>query len=183
MSSNVPAPLSLKEAKSKDLVPCLGETPLHSLHGPRREAEVFANNHLAQLSRSSHALVLGLGFGYHLEEIAKILRLKHKSAHIGVLEPRADLVRLWSSYRNLPAAIQVFTGAPGADPWESRDLAAFLLEKPVVIIHPTSFGLHKTYFEAFLRRRAPAHVSDWRTGPSVDAPNWLRAFQEAKHAP
>jgi len=180
MPSPYSAPLSLKEAKSKDLVPCIGETPLHSLHGPRREAEVFANNHLAQLARSSHALVLGLGFGYHLEEISKILRLRHKAAHVGVIEPRADLVRLWSSYRHVPADAKVFSPTADGELWNDPRLAAFLLEKPVVIIHPTSFALHRGFFETFLRRRSPSSVTQWRRAPDAA---WMRAFQEAKHAP
>jgi len=46
-----PIQLTLTESKSKDLVPILNGKPLHSLHNPLREAEVFASNHLAQLSQ------------------------------------------------------------------------------------------------------------------------------------
>lgn len=197
--------ITLTEAKSKDLVPCLDGTPLHSLHNPRREAEVFASNHLAHLSKSPCALVLGLGFGYHVEEIAKILRLRHKSFRVAVIEMMPELARLAESYRGDLAGVEVFSETPAKPLWQNPKLAAFLLEKPVVIIHPASFAAAREQYENFLRRRAPQTVSTWQSRDpelqafllaqgdadlravvesSQPAPEaaWLRAFWECKHA-
>jgi hypothetical protein len=197
-----PTALNLIESKSKDLVPQLGGRPLHSLHNPIREAEVFASNHLAHLSRSSSVLVLGLGFGYHIEEIIKILHLKHKTASVAVLEPRADLIRLWESYRASTGNITVFNAKDVPQIYANKAFCEFLLQKPVVIIHPQSFEASPEFYRSFMSRRAAADLSAWQVGDpwwdtwvhtqegrpwdhlASSAPQaaWLNAFWELKHA-
>lgn len=197
--------LAIAEAKNKELVPVIGATHLHSMHNPRREAEVFASNHMAHLSKSPCALILGLGFGYHIEEIAKILKLKHKQYRIAVIEPHPELVRLLNSYRGALEHVEVFSGRNLEQLWKNQSLGAFLLEKPVVIIHPASFTVSKTYFEEFLARRAPQTVGSWKSPDPIfnellqthgastpaqlvasnqtgSAAAWMRAFWECKHA-
>lgn len=198
-----PTQLTLTESKSKDLVPVLNGKPLHSLHNPLREAEVFASNHLAQLSNRAYVLVLGLGFGYHLEEMAKILRLRHKEGRIVVIEPCKELVRLWGSYRPNKAGIEVFCASTAAELYGNRELCKFLLLKPVVIIHGPSFEIAKPFYQEFLQKRAAVSVSQWQTSSpwwndwaqeqktatveellesKVPQAAWLRAFWELKHA-
>lgn len=204
MKSNEPL-LSISEAKNKDLVPCINGVNLHSLHNPRREAEVFASNHLAHLSKSPFALILGLGFGYHIEEIAKIMRLRHKNFKIAVVEAVPELARLVNSYRGQIEDADIYASRDVSSLWENTKFGKFLLEKPVVIIHPSSFAISKTYYENFLARRAPQTIGSWKT-PDIQftemfnqnssltsaqliqsAPNslqaaWVRAFWECKHA-
>ena len=198
-----PTLLTLTESKSKDLVPILNGKPLHSLHNPLREAEVFASNHLAQLSQRPYVLVLGLGFGYHLEEMAKILRLRHKEGRIVVIEPCKELFRLWSSYRPNQGNVEVYCAPTAQDLYSERTLCQFLLLKPVVIIHGPSFEAAKSFYQDFLQKRAAVSLSEWRTSNAwwndwaqgqvnnrpeelldAHAPQaaWLRAFWEIKHA-
>lgn len=198
-----PTNLTLTEAKSKDLVPVLNGNALHSLHNPIREAEVFASNHLAQLSNRPYVLVLGLGFGYHLEEMSKILRLRHKEGRIVVIEPCKELVRLWSSYRPNKGQVEVFCAGSTQELYNDRTLCQFLLLKPVVIIHGPSFENSKKYFQDFLQKRAATSVSEWQTSSpwwnewakgqvstraeqlldsNTPQAAWLRAFWEIKHA-
>jgi hypothetical protein len=197
--------LTLSEAKNKELVPFLGGSPLHSLHNPRREAEVFASNHLAHLYKSPCALVLGLGFGYHIEEIAKILKLKHKNYRIAVVEAVPELARLVSSYRGALENVEIFTAKDVHSLWNNPRLGSFLLEKPVVIIHPNSFSLSRKYYETFLGRKAPKTMGEWQlpdqsfstmaeenrdsslydiasSGKIEESSAWMRAFWECKHA-
>ena len=198
-----PIQLSITESKSKDMVPVINGKPLHSIHNPIREAEVFASNHLAQLHTKPNVLVLGLGFGYHVDEMAKILRLRHKEGRLVVVEPFKELVRLWGSYRPNKAGAEVFTAASPLELYNHRELCRFLLLKPVVIIHQPSFELAKNYYQDFLRKRAATSISEWGTNDSwwndwatnqhspvtedllnSKAPQaaWLRAFWELKHA-
>lgn len=174
-----PPLLTITEAKSKELVPVLRGRPLHSLHNPRREAEVFANNHLAQLNRVPYALVLGLGFGYHLAELSKIMRLKHKTFHIAVIEAIPELARLVESYRGHLPGVEVYTAHDPNELWRQQGLAKFLLMKPVVVTHPPSFETSTPYYETFLRHRASSSVETWSKQPD---PIWARAFAEFKHA-
>lgn len=197
--------LSISEAKNKELVPCLGGAPLHSLHNPRREAEVFASNHLAHLYKSPNALVLGLGFGYHIEEIAKILKLKHKHYRIAVVEAVPELCRLVTSYRGEMKGVEIYTSRDVDSLWTNPALGLFLLEKPVVLIHSNSFALSKPFYESFLARRAPLRLGDWKiadpelqtffkqhesatvsetvaAGEASPSAAWMRAYWECKHA-
>jgi len=197
-----PTALNIIESKSKDLVPQLGGKPLHSLHNPIREAEVLASNHLAHLSRSPSVLILGLGFGYHIDEIIKILHLKHKTASVAVLEPRADLIRLWESYRQKPIGVNVFTAKDIPEIYANQVFCEFLLQKPVVIIHPQSFESAPEFYRSFMSRRASSELGEWQLGDkwwddwaqanagspwdhlthSAPQAAWLNAFWELKHA-
>jgi len=203
---SLPRPsLSLMETKSKELVPAVDGVPLHSLHNPRREAEVLASNHLAHLYKSPNALVLGLGFGYHIEEIAKILRLRHRNYRIGVIEAFPELTRMMESYRGELPNTEIFAAKTTEELWQNQALGRFLLEKPVVIIHSASFAAAKPFYEKFLGRRAPQTVGEWQvsdtlvqsflTSNATDSlanivqgnhsgppAGWLRAFWECKHA-
>ena len=195
--------LSLTEAKSKELVPVIRGVPLHSLHNPRREAEVFANNHLAHLSKTANVLVLGLGFGYHIEEMSKILRLRHKEGRILVIEAHPELVRLWQSYQKNTCKAEVISATNVDELYANKDLCKFLLNKPVVIIHQASFESAKSFYQSFLTRRASSHLKDLKTSDvqwnawiesqgdrslaeaKQDTSNyaaWLRAYWEFKHA-
>lgn len=195
--------LTLTEAKSKELVPLIRGIPLHSLHNPRREAEVFANNHLAHLSKTPNVLVLGLGFGYHIEEMSKILRLRHKDGRILVIEAHQELVRLWQSYQKNACNAEVITSPSIDELYADKDLCKFLLTKPVVIIHHASFESAKKYYQSFLTRRASSHLKDFKTDniqwnswldtqgersledakqDSSTQAAWLRAYWEFKHA-
>ena len=195
--------LSLTEAKSKELVPVIRGVPLHSLHNPRREAEVFANNHLAHLSKTANVLVLGLGFGYHIEEMSKILGLRHKEGRILVIEAHPELVRLWQSYQKNTCKAEVISATNVDELYANKDLCKFLLNKPVVIIHQASFESAKSFYQSFLTRRASSHLKDLKTSDvqwnawiesqgdrslaeaKQDTSNyaaWLRAYWEFKHA-
>lgn len=195
--------LTLTEAKSKELVPVIRGIPLHSLHNPRREAEVFASNHLAHLSKTANVLVLGLGFGYHIEEMSKILRLRHKEGRILVIEAYSELVRLWQSYQKNTCKAEVISATNVDELYANKDICKFLLTKPVVIIHHASFESAKSFYQTFLSRRASSHLKELKTSDSQwnawiesqgerslaeakhDASNhaaWLRAYWEFKHA-
>ncbi|MBY0516219.1 MAG: hypothetical protein K2P81_04885 [Bacteriovoracaceae bacterium] len=194
--------LRLTEAKTKELVPVLNGLPLHSLHNPRREAEVFANNHLAQLSKTPNVLILGLGFAYHIEEMIKVIQLRHKDYQIGVIEPHKEVFRLWESYQKKSKGIEIYCSKNVDELYDNEDLCRFLLKKPVVIIHQPSYDSSKEFFKNFLCRKASQNIEDLKinqtwwdewlaTQPntpqallesSSPTSNWYKAFWELKHA-
>lgn len=194
--------LHLIESKNKSLVPVIKGTPLHSLHNPQREAEVFASNHLAHLSKSSNVIVLGLGFGYHIEEMCKILQLKHKSFSLTVIEAHKELVTLWSSYQKNSAGVEVYSASTGKELYENKKICELLLNRPVVIIHQPSFEVAKNFYTEFLTKRACGDIVEFKVdhpwwdewsksqaGPAQQVmrsqsthANWLKFFWELKHA-
>lgn len=194
--------LQLIESKSKDLVPLINGTPLHSLHNPRREAEVFASNHLAHLSRTPNVLVLGLGFGYHIEEMIKILKLRHKSFNITVLEAHKELVTLWRSYQKSNSNINVYSATDVNEIYSNESICRLLLDKPVVIVHQPSFEVAKTFYKSILEKRSSPQLSSYIVGDpwwdqwasdqtctaleatlgQLPQSKWLKAYWEIKHA-
>ena len=170
--------IKLVESKNKHIVPLINGSPMHSLHDPYREAEVFASNHYGQISKNHNILILGLGYGYHIEEIAKILKLKHKKFKIVALEARSELVKLCSSYRELPNELSIYSSSTADELYHEEELCRFLLDKPAVIIHQPSFNADKNFYSNFLNKRAANTINFSEYGEN----KWMKAYWEVKHA-
>jgi hypothetical protein len=178
--------IKLHTTKSKDIVPIVNDVPVHSLLNPVREAEVFATNFMSQLSTNPNVLILGLGFGYHVEEIERLLRLKHKAYKISVIEGISDLARSCQSYRHLNPNITVFSNPAPEDLFFNEEFCEFLLNKPTLVMHPVLYKLSEAYYRKILSRRAATDTQQWKTPDSLcsqtDRENWFRAIQELTHA-
>jgi hypothetical protein len=178
--------IRLHTTKSKDIVPIVNDVPVHSLLNPVREAEVFATNFMSQLSTNPNVLILGLGFGYHVEEIERLLNLRHKDYQISVIEGISDLARSCQSYRHLNPKISVFSSPAPEDLFFDEEFCKFLLKKPTLVMHPVLYKLNETYYKKILSRRAAANTQLW-TNPATlishdERAKWLSAVQELTHA-
>ena len=178
--------IKLHTTKSKDIVPIVNDVPVHSLLNPIREAEVFATNFMSQLSANPNVLILGLGYGYHVEEIERLLKLKHKVYQICVIEGISDLARSCQSYRKLNPNIIVFSNPDPEDLFFSEEFSEFLLRKPTLVMHPVLYKLNEGYYKKILSRRATSDNQNWKIPSSLSAPperaKWFRAIQELTHA-
>jgi hypothetical protein len=178
--------IKLHTTKSKDIVPIVNDVPVHSLLNPVREAEVFATNFMSQLSTNPNVLILGLGFGYHVEEIERLLNLKHKVYQISVIEGISDLALSCQSYRHLNPKISVFSNPNPEDIFFNQEFCEFLLKKPTLVMHPVLYKLNETYYRKILSRRAVSDTQLWKNPASLSLPGdklkWLSAVQELAHA-
>lgn len=159
--------IELAQAKNKDFVPVINGKPLHSLHNPRKEAEALANNHLAQLSTTPNALVLGLGFGYHVIEIAHVLKLRHKTFRLIVIEANKEIYRLCQAYSILSESIQVFTHPNPESFFFDSQNALFMSQKPSIIIHRGSYDQSLSYYQKFLNYRPRTNPEDYRIAETL----------------
>lgn len=178
--------IKLHTTKTKDIVPTINDVPIHSLLNPVREAEVFATNFMSQLSTNPNILILGLGFGYHVEEIERLLRLKHKTYKISVIEGISELARSCQSYRGLNKAVSVFTSTDPEDLFLNEEFCKFLLKKPTLVMHPVLYRLSENYYRKVLTRRASVDSEKWRLPKALASyelkQKWMNALGELKHA-
>lgn len=178
--------IKLHTTKSKDIVPIVNDVPVHSLLNPVREAEVFATNFMSQLSSNPNVLILGLGFGYHVEEIERLLKLKHKTYKICVIEGIADLARSCLSYKKMNPEITVFSQQNPSELFFDEYFCHFLLEKPTLVMHPVLYKLNESFYRSILSRRVNNDSATWTYPTALQSlstrTKWVDALRELKHA-
>ena len=178
--------IRLHTTKSKHIIPIVNDVAIHSMLNPIREAEVFASNFMSQLSSNPNILILGLGYGYHVEELEKLLNIKHRIHRIYVVEGIPELAKSCLSYIKLHKSIKVFHPADPEDLFFDEEFCEFLLCKPTIIMHPALYRLNEPYYKKILLRRSTQDSSLWRKPNSNNKPdsafNWQNVIREIKHA-
>jgi hypothetical protein len=154
----------IKTSRNGLTVPVVNGIHLHSIYNPIKEAEAFATSFKDTLKENNNILVLGLGFGYHIEEIAKSLSSMHENYSIVILESNQELVQEFNKKRNFEDKnIRIFSCNPGKVDCLFVDLEfiSFLRVKPSIIKHDPSFNLEKKFFMEFLKYKAPTEISEY----------------------
>lgn len=104
--------------------------------------------------------MLGLGFGYHVEEVAKLAAKHHESFKIVVLEPNSKLVQAHTEAGGFEdSRIEVINASAPTDVFESYEFIMFLSQKPAILRHESSFNLSKPFFKEFLTFKAPTNMN------------------------
>lgn len=153
----------LQPARNGLTVPVINGVYLHSIYNPSKEAIAFGQANEKNLTHKNKVLILGLGFGYHVEEIAKILNRNHKSYEIVILEPNEKLVNDFITTRNFEDKnIKIICAQKVRDLFEDWNFINFLMSKPCIIKHDTSFILEKNFFTGFLAYQAPKDILNYR---------------------
>lgn len=155
----------IKNARNKEVIPVVNGVHLHSSYDPTREAATFVGKHLEQLHAKNEVLVLGLGFAYHINEIARVLKENHgRKFSIVVIEPNNETYQDCIKEGLLNTEnVTVYTGPTARDYYNHQDLTQFLLRKPAVIAHPSSFNLYQTFYKSFLSYEAPRTLGKMNT--------------------
>lgn len=147
--------IQIKYSKNKLPVPQVGSTLLHSNFNPIKEAENLVENHLTTLKNKNHILVLGLGFGYHIDQILHHLQNFHSTYQVVVVEPNKQILNAMTGFR--PEILNKITVLCTANPdelYQSENFVKFLMNKPGMIAHPTSLNLYQDFFNKFLSYKA-----------------------------
>ncbi len=167
----------LVKSKSGLTVPYIDDVYLHSMYSPAKEAEGFAKLHEETLKRKKNVIVLGLGFGYHVEEIAKILNREHDNYRILIIEPNEQLYKDFNEKRKFEDSniIPIHTKDPESL-FLRRDFTEFLLSSPAILKHDASFMLNKEFFSNLLQYKASTDLNQLRRfSKSIDT------FVETSH--
>ena len=156
------ADIELKQSRSGKTVPVVGGIYLHSIYNPEKEAQAFASNYENSIKSKSHILMLGLGFGYHVEEVAKLAAKYHETFKIVVLEPNQKLVQAHNEAGGFDdSRIEVINASRPTEVFENYEFIMFLSQKPAILRHESSFNLSKAFFKEFLTFKAPTNMNNF----------------------
>jgi hypothetical protein len=154
--------IEVKEARNGLPIPVINGIHLHSIYNPTKEAETFATSHEEHLMRNSNILVLGLGFGYHIHELDLVLKKYHNNRKIIVIEPNEELVKLFNSrFEYDTGRVLIKTGEDISSYYKNEDVVNFLIQRPYIIKHDTSFNLQLNFYKAFLSYTAPTRINQY----------------------
>lgn len=160
-------------------VPVIRGVHLHSIYNPIKEAEAFAEGYENIIKGKNRIMVLGLGFGYHIDELAKSLESIHSDFQIIVVEPNRDIVHEFFNQRPFESAnIQVLSPKTVQGLFEDKEFVEFLRSKPAIIKHDTSFAIEKDFYVSLLKYQAPSHIDKYYDLLSEDAQNYFSKHLE-----
>lgn len=154
----------LQQSRNGLTVPVINNVYLHSIYNPQKEAESFAETHLKNLKFKNHVLILGLGFGYHVEKIAAAMKSFHENYQIYVIEPNEKLVNDFQEYKGFEDKnIQIIQTTKTKDLFGKLSFINFLMNKPCILKHDPSFILEKEFFSSFLSYTAPTDFINYKS--------------------
>ena len=169
----------IKTSRTNQKVPVVNGVHLHSIYNPFKEAETLINAQLENLKSKNELLILGLGFGYHINyAIEKMTEFHGSDFRIIVIEPNIDVHKDCISYDLLNKKnVLVYSGFTSHELYSDLDLIHFLLRKPAMIAHPASFNLYQYYFKNFLTFQAPTTLDEISTyTQSYEVKQYLKRF-------
>jgi hypothetical protein len=152
----------VKISKTELPIPVVNGVHLHSIYNPTKEAESLIQPQLNILKTKNEVLVLGLGFGYHVNLLAEELEKLHgDDFKIIVIEPNSQVSNECISNKLINSKnVLIYAAITSTDLYKDLNLIHFLLRKPVIIAHPASFNLYQNYFKEFLTFEAPKKIGD-----------------------
>lgn len=160
--------IELQSSRNGLSIPVINGVYLHSMYNPQKEAEVFAEKHVATLKKKNKIMILGLGFGYHVEEVAKELN-KRGEYQIIVIEPNKELVDLFQSKRAfLDSSIEIISYETAQQYYLDTRFTQFLSKKPGIIKLDTSFNINRAFFKSFLTYKADARISSYSENMNLE---------------
>ena len=146
-------------SKTDLLVPQIDGIYLHSMYDPEKEAAGFARIHERTLKSKKNIIVLGLGFGYHIDAIAETMARHHTKFKVIVLEPNSELYADFHNKRGFKSANILAIHTKNIDSlFQREDFIEFLLTRPAIIKHDASFSLEKEFFSGLLQHQASEKI-------------------------
>lgn len=154
--------LELKESRNGKLVPVLNGIYLHSIYNPEKEAQAFASNYIQSIKEKSRILVLGLGFGYHVNAIAELASATHKEYEITVYEPNEEIIKAFEEQGGFQNEnIKIIHAQRATEVFDRKDFVLFLAAKPAIIRHEASYNLNKDFYREFLTFKASKKMDSY----------------------
>jgi len=151
--------------KSKNglTIPVVNDVYIHSKYDPKKEAEEFAYQNIEKVQRANTFLILGLGFGYHINEFVKLTKIKHQNIQIAVLEPDQTLIEKYYDCDSIEKPnVKIFTETNIRNLFSNPEFLQFLQTRPCVMAFTPSFNLNRTFYQSFLEYRASNLIQDFK---------------------
>lgn len=162
----------IKISATEHKIPVVNGVHLHSIQNPIKEAESLVAKYRKVISEKNNILVLGLGFYYHIDLIAKELESYYGNDYsIIVIEPSIQTLRHYESFAiHTPNNISILAGANIEALYRNPLLIKFLLKTPGLIAHPASLKVFYNYFTSFLTYTSSPilkHVNEFINAPDL----------------
>ena len=171
----------IKTSRTEQKVPVVNGVHLHSIYNPFKEAELLVENNIESFNNKNEVLVLGLGFGYHVNHITeKLAELYGNNFKVIVIEPNHQVHKDCLDLDILNKKnVLIYSGFNAQELYCDLDLIHFLLKKPTMIAHPASFNLYQTYFKTFLTFTAPLELEKISAlTQTVEVKKYLNSFDQ-----
>jgi hypothetical protein len=133
----------------------------------------FAEKYRDILKTKNTVLVLGLGFAYHVQALAEILSQYHQSYSIIVIERCSELHKEAIRNKLIPSHTSVLTPQCPEALFKKEIFIDFLLDKPQIIKHDTSFNLHLDYYKNILSYHANSSIQSYSDILSNESKSYL----------
>lgn len=163
----------VKTSRNDLPIPVINGIHLHSIYNPIKEAEAFVDKHQEVLKHNNNFLILGLGFGYHIEEI--IRTSQNKINQIIVIEPNQELVQSYFQNRTLPKNVEIKCYQDVESYFYDYHFIQFLIQRPSIIKHDTSFNLERNFYTKLLSFHCPENIDSYY---SILSKTWKEYFKE-----
>ena len=154
----------LQRSRNGLTVPVINGVFLHSIYNPVKEAEAFIESQLENLKYKNKILILGLGFGYHVEEVEKKLESFHKEYEIIVLEPNKRLIEDYIASTPIGKRnIKIISKEKVKELFNDWNFISYLMQKPCIIKHDASFVINRDFYTKFLAYQAPKDIINFKS--------------------
>jgi hypothetical protein len=165
----------LEASRNGLTVPVINDVYLHSIYNPVKEANAFALTQEKNIKIKKHILILGLGFGYHVEEIARIASQHHSDYQVVILEPNKRLVDDFINTRNFEdKKIKIICMDSVKELFGTWEFVKFLMNKPCIIKHDASFIVEREFYSSFLSYQASKDLYNVKNLTSTNAKEMMQ---------
>jgi hypothetical protein len=133
---------------------------MHSRFNPVQEAYEQAVELRDKLKKSRQVLILGIGLGYHVQQIEFKMREFHQTPEIVVIEPNEEVALYAQNSHIIPQKfVRVLCGDQVENYYRDRRFVNFLQNKPLIIPHRPTLDLEQSFFKKFLKYEASKKLS------------------------
>ena len=134
---------------------------MHSRFNPVQEAYDQAVELSDKLKTSHQVLILGIGLGYHVQQIEFKMREFHTAPEIVVIEPNEKVALCAQNSHIIPQKfVRVLCGDQVENYYRDSRFVNFLQSKPLIIPHRPTLDLEQSFFKKFLKYEASKKLKE-----------------------
>jgi len=156
METSEPTEVEILKSKSGHPVPKINEVLIHSSYDPIKEAEVFIKSCETIIESQDILLVMGFGFGYHVDALVERLK-KDPDKYVFVIEPDIGIFKKALQLRDITSIIDKVTFIVGFTVPRLFSIPGFykiLNAAPNTIGYNPAIKVNEEYFTEFVVRRS-----------------------------
>lgn len=151
--------INIQISKSGDKVPFIGTYQLHSIYDPIKEAQLNLEQNKENIQAKEKILILGLGFGYHVNAIINYLKEIGSEKSILVIEPNEYLHKIFLDNFGVPN-FEILSGKSPSELYLKNKFISVISCSPMIFKHQQTFNLYPTYFSEIFSHKPTNSVKE-----------------------